>query len=449
MIYLFSALVLLGVLIAIHEYGHFIVGRIFNIHIYRFSIGMGPVVYKKIDKHGTEFALSALPLGGYVAFHTEKSVEDEENSELLQSMTAEQKLNTFESKPRWQRALVMLAGPFANFLLAIGIFSVIFANSLERQFIPEVAEITSEYFIQNTSLKEGDILTSVNGKSVTNLQEIRLELLSASGLSGNLVLGFRSQVDSASYNILVPVNNFLSDTEQQNAPENFMGFNLLMKLQPIVGLITKDSKAFESGLRVNDRILEVNNQPINSFEDLQSFVSSFQGSSIDVKIERSRAIDYLTIPMSSRENDAGMTEKYIGIVPGFKRSWASSLTKGAYETYNLSAKTLTFVGKMIIGDLGTQNLSGPIGIVKMAGDTANAGFLPFLYLMALLSISLGVLNLLPIPVLDGGQLVMLGVEAVRGSPMPERIENLFYLSGWIAVGCLMVFAVFNDISKFL
>lgn len=449
MIYLFSALVLLGVLIAIHEYGHFIVGRIFNIHIYRFSIGMGPVVYKKIDKHGTEFALSALPLGGYVAFHTEKSVEDEENSELLQSMTAEQKLNTFESKPRWQRALVMLAGPFANFLLAIGIFSVIFANSLERQFIPEVAEITSEYFIQNTSLTEGDILTFVNGKSVTNLQEIRLELLSASGLSGNLVLGFRSQVDSASYNILVPVNNFLSDTEQQNAPENFMGFNLLMKLQPIVGLIAKDSKAFESGLRVNDRILEVNNQPINSFEDLQSFVSSFQGSSIDVKIERSRAIDYLTIPMSSRENDAGMTEKYIGIVPGFKRSWASSLTKGAYETYNLSAKTLTFVGKMIIGDLGTQNLSGPIGIVKMAGDTANAGFLPFLYLMALLSISLGVLNLLPIPVLDGGQLVMLGVEAVRGSPMPERIENLFYLSGWIAVGCLMVFAVFNDISKFL
>jgi regulator of sigma E protease len=197
MIYLFSALVLLGVLIAIHEYGHFIVGRIFNIHIYRFSIGMGPVVYKKIDKHGTEFALSALPLGGYVAFHTEKSVEDEENSELLQSMTAEQKLNTFESKPRWQRALVMLAGPIANFLLAIGIFSVIFANSLERQFIPEVAEITSEYFIQNTSLTEGDILTFVNGKSVTNLQEIRLELLSASGLSGNLVLGFRSQVDSA------------------------------------------------------------------------------------------------------------------------------------------------------------------------------------------------------------------------------------------------------------
>ena len=115
----------------------------------------------------------------------------------------------------------------------------------------------------------------------------------------------------------------------------------------------------------------------------------------------------------------------------------------------MSIKTLTFVGKMITRDLGTQNLSGPIGIVQMAGDTAKAGFMPFLYLMALLSISLGVLNLLPIPVLDGGQLVMLGIEALRGSPMPEKMENFFYMSGWVAVGFLMIFAVFNDISKFL
>tara|TARA_B110000285_G_C14610022_1_gene374517 strand:- start:163 stop:564 length:402 start_codon:yes stop_codon:yes gene_type:complete len=132
-----------------------------------------------------------------------------------------------------------------------------------------------------------------------------------------------------------------------------------------------------------------------------------------------------------------------------QRSWVSAFSKGAYETYNLSTKTLTFIGKMVVGDLGTQNLSGPIGIVQMSGDMAKAGLIPFLYLMALLSISLGVMNLLPIPVLDGGQLVMLGVEAVRGSPMPEKMENLFYMSGWVAVGFLMVFAIFNDISKFL
>ena len=153
--------------------------------------------------------------------------------------------------------------------------------------------------------------------------------------------------------------------------------------------------------------------------------------------------------MGLRKNADGIEERYIGIMPGIKRSMFESFFKGTYETYNLSLKTLTFVGKMITRDLGTQNLSGPIGIVKMAGDTANAGLLPFLYLMALLSISLGVLNLLPIPVLDGGQLVMLGVEAIRGSPMPEKMENLFFMFGWVAVGSLMIFAIYNDISKFL
>ena len=447
MIYLVSAIILLGVLIAIHEYGHFMVGRLCNIHIYRFSIGMGPVIFKRYDKHGAEIALSALPLGGYVAFHTEKASDDD--SELLDSLTPEQRANTFESKPKWQRACVMLAGPVANFILAIGILSIIFANSIERQFIPEVADISSPYLLQNTSLEPGHILVSINGKQTSNLQQIRLELLSNSGETGSLDLLFKSRDGQRQENIFIPIDNFLSSPEEQNTPENFLGFKLDMKMQPLVGVISKDSPASINGLQVNDRILAVNSQTIYSFEDLKDFLSNYEGSEIDLTIQRSADILYLNIPLSTRVSIEGIEEKYIGIQPGLQRSWFSSLSKGAYETYNLSSKTLMFVGKMVTGDLGTQNLSGPIGIVKMSGDTAKAGFLPFLYLMALLSISLGVMNLLPIPVLDGGQLVMLGVEAVRGSPMPEKMENMFYLSGWVAVGCLMVFAVFNDISKFL
>ena len=447
MIYLVSAIILLGVLIAIHEYGHFIVGRLCNIHIYRFSIGMGPVIFKRYDKHGAEIALSALPLGGYVAFHTEKASDDD--SELLDSLTPEQRANTFESKPKWQRACVMLAGPVANFILAIGILSIIFANSIERQFIPEVAAISSPYLLQNTSLEPGHILVSINGKQTSNLQQIRLELLSNSGETGSLDLLFKSRDGQRQENIFIPIDNFLSSPEEQNTPENFLGFKLDMKMQPLVGVISKDSPALINGLQVNDRILAVNSQTIYSFEDLKDFLSIYEGSEIDLTIQRSADTLYLNIPLSTRVSIEGIEEKYIGIQPGLQRSWFSSLSKGAYETYNLSSKTLMFVGKMVTGDLGTQNLSGPIGIVKMSGDTAKAGFLPFLYLMALLSISLGVMNLLPIPVLDGGQLVMLGVEAVRGSPMPEKMENMFYLSGWVAVGCLMIFAVFNDISKFL
>ena len=447
MIYLISAIVLLGVLIAIHEFGHFIVGRMFNIHIYRFSIGMGPVIYKKLDRHGTEFALSALPLGGYVAFHTEKVAEEE--LDLLQPLTIEQNKNTFESKPRWQRALVMLAGPVANFILAIGILSTIFVNSVERQFIPEVFSVSSEFLQSNSALKSGDILTAINEKKVSSLQDIRLELLSLSGSNGIINFTFLSGDQQLEYDVSVPVSDYLSDPNEQNAPENFMGFELSMKLQPTVGLIAKDSNAAKSELKVNDRILEANSQRIQSFEDLRIILQDYQGSDINFKVQRDKQIMYLNVPLSTRKNAEGNEEKYIGIMPGLKRTLFSSLSKGTYETYNLSIKTLTFVGKMITRDLGTQNLSGPIGIVQMAGDTAKAGFMPFLYLMALLSISLGVLNLLPIPVLDGGQLVMLGIEAVRGSPMPEKMENFFYMSGWVAVGFLMIFAVFNDISKFL
>ncbi len=447
MIYLFSAIILLGVLIAFHEYGHFIVGRMCNIHIYRFSIGMGPVIFKRYDKHGAEIALSALPLGGYVAFHTEKA--NEEASELIEKLTDEQKANTFESKPRWQRACVMLAGPVANFILAIGILSVIFANSIERQFIPEVSDITSSYLLQNTTLKPGNVLLSINGAETSNLQQIRLELLSYSGSTGSLDLVFTSRDGRELENITLPVENFLSSVEEQNAPENFLGFNIDMKMQPLVGAISKDSPALQNGLMVNDRILAINSQPIYSFEDLSAYLKEYTGSEIDLKIQRAGNTLFINIPLATRLNLEGIEEKFIGIQPGLQRSLWSSISKGAYETYNLSTKTLMFVGKMITGDLGTQNLSGPIGIVQMAGDTAKAGFIPFLYLMALLSISLGVMNLLPIPVLDGGQLVMLGVEAVRGSPMPEKMENMFYLSGWVAVGFLMVFAIFNDISKFL
>lgn len=447
MTYLLSAIVLLGVLIAIHEFGHFIVGRMCKIHIYRFSIGMGPVIYKKIDKHGTEFALSALPLGGYVAFHTEKAADEE--LDLIESLTPEQKTNTFESKPKWQRALVMLAGPVANFILAIVILSVIFSNSVERQFIPEVSAISSQYLLQNSALQDGDVLTAINGRDVSSLQDIRLELLSLSGTSGVIEFMFETGARQSQFTVSIPVENYLSNADEQNAPENFMGFDLSMKLQPTVGVIAKDSKALEAGLMVNDRILAVNSQSINSFGDLQIFLKDYRGPDIDVKIQRGEKTIFLKIPLGIRINADGAEEKYIGIMPGLKRSLFDSFLKGSYETYNLSVKTLTFVGKMITRDLGTQNLSGPIGIVKMAGDTANAGLLPFLYLMALLSISLGVLNLLPIPVLDGGQLVMLGIEAVRGSPMPEKMENLFYMSGWVAVGLLMIFAVFNDITKFL
>ena len=325
MIYLLAAIVLLGVLIAIHEFGHFIVGRMCKIHIYRFSIGMGPVIYKKLDKHGTEFALSVLPLGGYVAFHTEKAVDEE--IDLMQPLTPEQRVSTFESRPKWQRALVMLAGPVANFLLAIGILSIIFANSVERQFIPEVSNISSTYLQNNSSLQDGDILIAINTKKVSSLQDIRLELLSLSGTTGTIDFVFSGALNRSPYTVSIPVENYLSNLEEQNAPENFMGFNLSMKLQPTVGAIAKDSYASENGLKVNDRILEVNSQSIRSFEDLQIFLQDYQGTDINLKVDRQGNNIFLNIPLGLRKNADGIEERYIGIMPGLKRSMVESFLK--------------------------------------------------------------------------------------------------------------------------
>ena len=173
------------------------------------------------------------------------------------------------------------------------------------------------------------------------------------------------------------------------------------------------------------------------------------GGLINLTIERDGKSIFKQIQLSSIKDTEGMLIGSLGVQFGSSRGFLNSLAKGAYETYNLSLKTLQFIGKMLTGNMGAENLSGPIGIAQMAGDTAKAGVIPFLYLMALLSISLGVLNLLPLPVLDGGQLVLLGIEAVRGEPLPEKVEGYVFTVGAIMVGMLMIFAIFNDISRYI
>ena len=443
MIYFFSAIVLLGVLITIHEFGHFIVARYFGVYVQRFSIGMGPVFYKKHDKQGTEFALSALPLGGYVAMLSDRAIAEDES--ILDGLSKEQLANTFESKPKWQRALIMLAGPVANFILAILVFAIIYSNSVERQFdatvvLNETSKIENQY-----AFEDGDVLEFIEGKKINNLQDLRLELLSHSGKSGFINLGFKDTVGNR-FEEAIEVNNFLSDESEQINPEKALGFTIDLKLRPYIGQIADGLPVASSGLQVNDLILSVESQPIKYFDDIREVIASSR-SVIQIEVLRDSQRLYFDVELSKREVE-GVEQNYIGIVPGTRLNILESIVKGAKETFNMSYKTITFIGKMLTGNLGTQNLSGPIGIVQMAGDTAKAGIIPFLYLMALLSISLGVLNLLPIPVLDGGQLVLLGVEAINRGPIPEKVENVIYSGGWALVMLLMFFAIFNDISRF-
>ena len=441
-------MVLIGVLVTIHEFGHFIVARMCKVHVQRFSIGMGPVFYKRNDKHGTEFALSAIPLGGYVSMITNKLIELE--PEIKETLTEEQVKNTFDSKPKWQRASIMFAGPLANFLLSIFIFTAIFLNTPDPQTIPVVNKVnevsinySSSYFLQ-----KDDQILKINGVSVRDAKDVNLELLSYAGFTGSLNLEIlRPSVENPIL-IQIYVSKFLPTTESQNEPLEYLGITLDYKMQPYIGSVISGGAADIGTLRANDKILSIADREINFAEEIRDEVSKNPNANLVFKVERDNETFYLPISIGSNLKD-GIEYGVLGVSFGTTRSFSQSLNKGIYETYNLSLKTLQFVGKMISGNMGTENLSGPIGIAQMAGNTAQAGFLPFMYLMALLSISLAVLNLLPIPVLDGGQLTLLGIEALRGKPLPEKVENLIYSGGIVLVVMLMIFAVFNDVSRFI
>ena len=447
-IYLLSFMALLGVLVTIHEYGHFIVARLCKVHVQRFSLGMGPVMYTKLDKHGTEFALSLLPLGGYVSMITNKLIEVE--PEIKETLTDEQLKNTFDSKPKWQRASIMFAGPLANFLLSIFIFSVIFLNTPDPQAVTVVKDQSSSIIFKNDdqSIVAGDEIKSINSVAINDPKDINLELLSYAGYSGYIDLGLKRNGIDNQLNVSIQVTDYLPTSESQSNPLGYLGLTVENKMMPIVGQIVSGGAAESAGLKPNDIIRKIDNQKIQYASDLRAAVSMIPNSTALFNIEREGELIQLPVKIQSQLDNEGKEYGAIGIAFGTSRSLSQAVSKGIFETYNLSKKTLQFIGKMLTGNMGTENLSGPIGIAEMAGNTAKAGLLPFLYLMALLSISLAVLNLLPIPVLDGGQLTLLGLEAVRGKPLSEKVENYIYSGGAILVGMLMIFAVFNDVSRF-
>ena len=448
LIYIASFLVLLGVLVTIHEYGHFIVARMCKVHVQRFSLGMGPVIYKRLDKHGTEIALSLLPLGGYVSMITDRLIELE--PEVREQLTEAQIKNTFDSRPKWQRASIMIAGPLANFLLSIFIFSIIFLNTPDPQTVPVIKEVDSSIVLKSSDqfILPGDRISSINSVNVNESKDLNLELLSLAGLTGYIDLGIKRLDINEIVNVNIYVEDFLPTSESQTKPLAYLGLAIDYKMKPIIGQTVSGGPANLAKIEANDVVLSIGSSRIDYASDIRESISSMPNRDVSIKVLRNNNVIDLPVSIGSLVNDSGDEIGVLGVSFGTKRSFLQAFSKGVYETYNLSIKTLQFIGKMLTGNMGAENLSGPIGIAQMAGNTAQAGLLPFMYLMALLSISLGVLNLLPIPVLDGGQLTLLGIEAVRGKPLSEKTENIIYTGGAVMVGALMIFAIFNDVSRF-
>ncbi|MFA0810007.1 RIP metalloprotease RseP [Microbulbifer epialgicus] len=441
------ALVALGVLVSFHEFGHFLVARLCGVKVLRFSVGFGRRLISRYDRHGTEFTISAIPLGGYVKMLDEREGEVAD-SELGQA---------FNRKSVWARIAIAAAGPVANFLLAIVLFWVVFMGGTAGP-VPIVDAVKPGSIAEAAGLESGQEIIAVDGESTPTWQALNWRLANRLGESGTIEFSVRYPNSNLEYHMAADINRWLSGQEVPD-PLGEIGLELWtppasMKLYHVA----EGSAAGAAGLRAGDTITGTDGRVFSGWKEWSEYVRARAGVPLEVEVERQG--QHLTIPVTPAEVtlDSGERVGQIGVRP-VSESWpddrvrvfhygvVGALSKGLQETWDKTLFTLNSLKKLIFGQLSTKNLSGPITIAKVAGTSAEAGWQSFLSLLALLSISLGVLNLLPIPVLDGGHLLYYGIEAIKGSPVSERVQVIGLQVGMALVLCIMGLALYNDILR--
>ncbi len=438
----------LGILVSIHEFGHFWVARRCGVKVLRFSIGFGRILWRRTDRHGTEFAIAAIPLGGYVKM-LDETEEPVPPGELDQA---------FNRKPVLSRFAIVAAGPLANFLLAILALALMYMVGV-RVLVPQVGEVLVDSPAAVAGIRAGDEIVAIDGSATPGWQAVNMALLAPIGESRALAVAVRRGADGAVRERDVMLNNWLSGQEQPDPLRSLGVVPYTLTIPAVLGQLTDDGAAARDGLRPGDRVVDVDGEPVS---DWMHFVSLVQNSSerpMQLLIERDGVQQDLVLTPNSRTVD-GVTTGFIGA--GVQQvSWpdtmirhlqlgpVDALVKGVTETWSLTTLTFESLWKMMAGLVSVKNLSGPITIAKVAGASLESGLESFLHLLAMLSVSLGVLNLLPIPVLDGGHLLFYLVEMVRGKPLSEKAQTFGLKIGMTLVIGVMLLAMYNDLSRLL
>lgn len=438
----------LGILVSIHEFGHFWVARRCGVKVLRFSIGFGRILWRRTDRHGTEFAIAAIPLGGYVKM-LDESEEPVPPGELDQA---------FNRKPVLSRFAIVAAGPLANFLLAILALALMYMVGV-RVLVPQVGEVLVDSPAAVAGIRAGDEIVAIDGTATPGWQAVNMALLAPIGESRALAVAVRQGADGAVREREVMLNNWLSGQEQPDPLRSLGVVPYTLTIPAVLGQLTDDGAAARDGLRPGDRVVDVDGEPVS---DWMHFVSLVQNSSerpMRLLIERDGVQQDLLLTPNSRTVE-GVTTGFIGA--GVQQvSWpdtmirhlqlgpVDALAKGVSETWSLTTLTFESLWKMMVGLVSVKNLSGPITIAKVAGASLESGLESFLHLLAMLSVSLGVLNLLPIPVLDGGHLLFYLVEMVRGKPLSEKAQTFGLKIGMTLVIGVMLLAMYNDLSRLL
>ncbi len=452
LISIISFLVAIAILVGIHEFGHFWVARKLGIKIIRFAIGFGKPIwtYKSKDKDATEYVLAAIPMGGYVKMLDEREGEVKE----------EEKHRAFNNQPVWKRFLVVLAGPMFNFFFAIAAFAAIQMMGVDS-VRPYVGEIKQESAAAQSGFENKDLITAVNGVKTESMRQVRLTLLNEYLKNPELKIHVQTQSGKQTTRTLDLSNTLLLADEGDYFSKTGMDF-----WQPphetIINSVLPEKPAQAAGLLAMDKVISVDGNIVVSTKYFSDYINSHAGQAIELMIERQGNNKTLTMTPKVMEVE-GKQRAIIGV--GLARKFDEKAVKdlffvreapffealklGVVETWDMSIMTLKVMGRLITGEASLKNISGPITIANYAGKSALIGFSAFLTLLAIVSLSLGVLNLLPIPMLDGGHLLYYVIELVKGSPVSERVEAIGMRIGMSVVGVLMVVAIYNDIGRLI
>ncbi len=422
--YVVAFLVLVGVLIWFHELGHFIMAKLFGVKVEVFSIGFGPVVFKK-QVGETEYRLSALPLGGFVKLYGEE--------EDLKDPRA------FSSKPSWQKILIAFGGPLFNFILAVLLFALLaLAGKEEPKHLyqkPVVGYVQEDSIAQRLGIKPGDTILEVNHKEVKNWKELEKVVFES--------------ILSKEWQVKVLREGKEVELRLSQRLENNKGFGAEPTLPPVIGRVVKESPAEQVGLREGAKVLEVNGKPVKDWYELVSEVRKSKGEPIRLKVEQEGRVEEKVV-VPKVDPRTGMP--FLGIAPKVetvkvKKDLTQAFVEGAERTYSLTLLSLKALWSIITGGISVKTLGGPVAIAQLAGESAQQGILPFLGMMAFISVQLAVFNLIPLPVLDGGLILLFLVEAVRGKPLPSKFKEAWARVGFALIIALVVFVFINDLVR--
>ncbi|CAH1904778.1 intramembrane zinc metalloprotease RseP [Candidatus Nitrotoga sp. HW29] len=445
---LLAFIVAIAILVVIHEMGHYWIARLCGVKVLRFSVGFGKTIYsKRFANSETDWVISAIPLGGYV-----KMLDEREGT-----VAAHELHLAFNRKPVLQRIAIVVAGPVANLLLAILLFWALFIYGVPS-LKPVLGEILPNTPAATAALQAQETIVSINEQAIPSWEEMSWVLLDLAlqGTTEARIEGRTAQGETIRH--VLNLEALTSDEMNENFLHS-LGLQPYQPLvRPVIGKLVEGGVAQRAGLLPNDKILRVDSRNIEDWKDLVEVVRGHPGQLLKLEIERSGTLQVLSLTPEAI-SEANITVGKIGAAPYVDRREFDALSTKVYyaplaafghairKTWEIAKVSLKSLGKMVIGEMSLKNLSGPITIADYAGQSAQMGMVAYLNFLALISISLGVLNLLPIPLLDGGHLLYYMVELIKGSPMSEEAWGAGQKVGIVLLVTLMVLALFNDFSR--